>query len=135
MKFFTDQMIDKDVIDALRNSDYDVECTSEKGMARSDDLEILNYCTENQRILITLDEHFGDWTVAKLSEHSGVIRLKVHPTTSSNIKELLFPFLERNADREFQNILAIVKESGVRWVQTGSATRKNNQSVRRRRQK
>lgn len=124
MRLFTDQMIDKEVTESLRNFGYDVECTSETGMARSDDLEILKYCTENQRVLITLDEHFGDWTVVKLSEHSGVIRIKVHPTSSSNIKDVLFPFLEKNSDREFQNILAIVKENGIRWIQTKPADRK-----------
>ncbi len=118
MRLFTDQMIDKDVIEALRTVGYDVECTSEKGMARSDDLEILQYCTKHKRILITLDEHFGDWTVVKLTNHAGVIRLKVHPTSSSNIKNALLPFLAQNADREYRNILAIVKESGIRWIQT-----------------
>ena len=118
MRLFTDQMIDKDVIEALRTAGYNVECTSEKGMARSDDLEILEYCTKDQRILITLDEHFGDWTVAKLAKHAGVIRLKVHPTSSSTIMEALLPFLEQNTNREFRNVLAIVKKSGIRWIQT-----------------
>jgi len=29
------------------------------------------------------------------------------------------PFLERSADRDFQNRLVIVKLTGVRWIQTG----------------
>ncbi|MDM8544391.1 DUF5615 family PIN-like protein [Desulfococcaceae bacterium HSG9] len=118
MKLFIDQMIDRDIIVALRAAGYDVECTSEKGMARSDDLEILKYCTNNKRTLVTLDEHFGDWTVIKLTEHAGVIRLKVNPTSSSMIKDALFPFLEQNKDREFQNLLVIVKDSGIRWIRT-----------------
>ena len=117
MRLFTDQMIDKDVVDALRSAGYDVECTSEKGMARSDDFEILEYCINSQRILITLDEHFGDWTMVKLSKHPGVIRLKVNPANSSMIKNALLPFLD-NSDREFKNTLAIVKDSGIRWIQT-----------------
>ncbi len=118
MLLFTDQMIDMDVIVALRAAGYDVESATEKGMARADDLEILEYCKSNQRTLITLDEHFGDWTVAKLKDHAGVIRLKVHPTSSSMIKDALFPFLEQNTNRDFSNILAIVKKSGIRWIRT-----------------
>lgn len=118
MKLFTDQMIGKDVVAALRASGYDVECTSEKGMARSDDLEILKYCTNNQRTLVTLDEHFGDWTIIKLTEHAGVIRLKFNPGSSSMIKDALFPFLEQNKEREFQNFLVIVKDSGISWIRT-----------------
>ena len=63
-------------------------------------------------------QHYGDWAVAKLKEHAGVIRLKVHPTSSSMIKDTLFPFFEQNSDREFYIILAIVKESGIRWIRT-----------------
>lgn len=118
MRLFTDQMIDKAVIDALRTAEYDVECTSEKAMARSDDLQILEYCQHQNRILITLDEHFGDWTVVKLREHPGVIRLKVNPTSSQKIKDLLLPFLGRNSNRDFRNRLAIVRKSGIRWVRT-----------------
>lgn len=111
-------MIDKDVVDALRTAGYDVECTREKGMARSDDFEILEYCINTRRILITLDEHFGDWTMVKLSKHPGVIRLKVNPANSSMIQNALLPFLSKNYDREFRNTLAIVKESGIRWIKT-----------------
>ncbi len=118
MRLFTDQMIDIEVVVDLRTAGYDVECTSEKGMARSDDLEILEYCTDNNRTLVTLDGHFGDWTVAKLTKHSGVIRLKVNPTSSSMIKNALFPFLENNSNRDFHNILAIVKKTGIRWIRT-----------------
>lgn len=87
-------------------------------MARADDLEILEYCTKQDRVLVTLDEHFGDGTVAKLTAHAGVIRLKVHPTGSRNIQETLTPFLERYAKRDFRNILVIVRPTGVRWIHT-----------------
>ena len=118
MKLFTDQMIAMDVIDSLREAGFDVECTAEKGMSRSDDLEILKYCTDNQRILVTLDEHFGDWTVIKLNKHPGVIRLKVNLANSLMIKDALLPFLKQNIDRQFRNYLVIVKETRVRWIRT-----------------
>jgi len=118
MQLFLDQMIDSRVADDLREKGYDVLCTSEVGMAQADDLKILEYCIQTTRILVTLDDHFGDWTVAKLTEHPGVIRLKVNPTTSSNIRTALIPFLQNNAGRNFSNILAIVKPDGVRWIRT-----------------
>jgi len=93
MRLFSDQMIDRYVADVLRKTGYDVACAADVGMARADDLEILEYCTKEDRILVTLDEHFGDWTVAKLTAHAGVIRLKVHPTGSRNIERTLVLFL------------------------------------------
>ena len=100
---------------------YDVECAAQVGMARADDLEILEYGTKQDRILVTLDGHFGDWTVAKLTVHSGVIRLEVNPTDFRTIQQTLLPFLGRYAKRDFRNTLVIVKPSATRWIQTAWA--------------
>lgn len=118
MRLFLDQMIDRSVADVLRKRGYDVECAAEVGMARADDLEILEYCAMQDRVLITLDEHFGNWTVTKLTEHSGVIRLKVNPTSARSIEKTLIPFLEHHSRRDFRSILAIVKPAGIRWIHT-----------------
>jgi predicted nuclease of predicted toxin-antitoxin system len=118
MRLFLDQMIDRCVADILRKTGYDVECAAQVGMAQADDLTILEYCMKQDRVLITLDEHFGDWTVAKLTSHSGVIRLKVHPTGSRNIEKTLIPFLGRYAEHDFRNLLVIVKPTGTRWIHT-----------------
>lgn len=118
MRLFLDQMIDRCAADVLREAGHDVECAAQVGMARSDDLEILEYCTKQDRVLVTLDGHFGDWTVAKLTVHAGVIRLKVNPTDSRNIQEVLLPFLGRHAERDFHNVLSIVRPTAVRWIQT-----------------
>jgi predicted nuclease of predicted toxin-antitoxin system len=57
--------------------------------------------TEN-RILVTLDEHFGDWVILPLSKHPGVIRLKINPTTSKNATNLLTPFLRLHSSGQTQ---------------------------------
>ena len=118
MRLFLDQMIDRSVADVLRQKSHDVECTAEVGMARADDLEILEHCIRHNRVLVTLDEHFGDWTVAKLTEHPGVIRLKVNPTGTRSIQKTLLPFLERYAERDFRNTLVIVRPTNIRWIHT-----------------
>jgi predicted nuclease of predicted toxin-antitoxin system len=53
--------------------------------ARADDKEIVERAISENRILVTLDQHFGDWAVLPLSHHPGVVRLKVNPTTSENV--------------------------------------------------
>lgn len=118
MRLFLDQMIDHSVAEALRKQNCDVQCTAEVGMACADDLEILAYCIDQNRILVTLDEHFGDWTVARLTEHPGVIRLKVDPANTRNIQRAIVSFLDRYADRDFRNTLAIVKPTAIRWIHT-----------------
>jgi len=118
MRLFLDQMIDRDVAEALRATGHDVESAAHAGLARADDLEILEYCTKQDRVLVTLDEHFGNWTVVKLTAHAGVIRLKVHPTGSRNIANTLIPFIRHYAGRDFHNLLVIVRPTAVRWIHT-----------------
>jgi predicted nuclease of predicted toxin-antitoxin system len=77
----------------LYDEGHDVMRAPEVGQARADDYEILQKAIAENRILVSLDEHFGDWVILPLSKHPGVIRLKVNPTTSRNIINLLLPFL------------------------------------------
>jgi hypothetical protein len=64
-----------------------------------------------QRTLVTLDGHFGDWVVLPLSEHLGVIRVKAHP---------LLPLLADHSPSDFHNKLVIASSSRVRWIQTNA---------------
>jgi predicted nuclease of predicted toxin-antitoxin system len=107
-----------DVAEALRNSGHDVVRASETGLARADDQQILLKAIAENRILITLDEHFGDWTVLPLSAHPGVIRIKVHPATSRHIISLLSPFLKLHAGDQFKNHLVILSEKRAKWIST-----------------
>lgn len=80
LKLYLDQMLRTDVAWALRNEGHNVVRASEVGQARADDRQILQKAIAEKRILITLDEHFGDWVILPLAEHPGVIRLKINPT-------------------------------------------------------
>ena len=107
-----------DVAQALRNEGHDVMRASEVGQARADDYEILQKVIAEDRILVTLDEHFGDWVILPLSKHPGVIRLKINPTTSKNAIELLIPFLRLHSSAQFTNHLVILSPKRTKWVFT-----------------
>jgi predicted nuclease of predicted toxin-antitoxin system len=115
-KFLLDQMFDRAVLNKLRELGYDVLAVSEIGMSTADDSGIVKWAITHNRTVVTLDEHFGDWSVLQLSTHSGVIRLKVNPTTSANTLSLLQPFLTNKVERDFRNHLVIVRETDVRWI-------------------
>jgi predicted nuclease of predicted toxin-antitoxin system len=117
-RLYLDQMFRLEVAQVLQNERYDVLRASETGLARADDHQILQKAISENRTLITLDEHFGDWVVLPLSNHPGVIRLKVHPTTSENIIKLLVPFLRSHRPDQFRNYLLILSEKRVKWIQT-----------------
>ena len=118
LKLFLDQMLRMDVAQALRDEGHDVVRASEVGQARADDQQILQKAIDENRILVTLDEHFGDWVILPLSKHPGVIRLKVNPTTSNNIIKLLIPFLRIHSSEQFRNHLVILSLNRAKWVHT-----------------
>jgi len=120
LRLLLDQMLDQDVADALRAQGHDAIRVCEIGLATADDRAILDRAISDRRLLVTLDEHFGDWAVLPLSEHPGVVRIKAAPASSARILAVLLPFLEKAADRDFRDHLVIVRPTGVRWIRTGS---------------
>jgi predicted nuclease of predicted toxin-antitoxin system len=117
-RLYLDQMFHSAVAKALFDEGYDVVRASETGHARADDQQVLDKAMAENRILVTLDEHFGDWVVLPLSKHPGVIRIKVNPTTSKNVLNILLPFLRRYKAAQFENHLVIVSSKQSKWIQT-----------------
>ena len=60
-RLYLDQMLRLEVAQALRDEGHNTVRASEVGQARADDFEILQTAISENRILVTLDEHFGDW--------------------------------------------------------------------------
>lgn len=120
LRLLLDQMLDEEVANALRAQGHDAVRVCEIGLATADDQVILERAISDDRLLVTLDEHFGDWAVLPLSEHPGVVRVKAAPATTARILGVLVPFLEKAADRGFRDHLVIVRSTGVRWIRTGS---------------
>ena len=117
-RLYLDQMFRLDVAQALHSAGYDVVRASECGQDRADDQCILQQAMAENRILITLDRHFGDWLILPLHRHPGVIRLKVHPTTSQNVINLLLPFLRAHSPEQVRNHLVILSSKRSKWIRT-----------------
>lgn len=117
-KLYLDQMFKVNVAQTLRNQGHDVLRASETGQARADDQQILQKAINENRILITLDEHFGDWVLLPLSSHPGVIRIKVNPTTTEKVVKLLMSFLNQHSPDQFKNHLVILSEKRAKWIHT-----------------
>ncbi|HEX4645609.1 MAG TPA: DUF5615 family PIN-like protein [Verrucomicrobiae bacterium] len=118
MRLYLDQMLRVELTSLLRDAGHDVVRASETGQSRADDALVLERAVQEQRTLVTIDHHFGDWVVLPLSEHFGVIRVKTHPTSTENIAKLLLPLLANHSQEDFRNKLVIVSKSRVRWIQT-----------------
>ncbi|MBU0545401.1 MAG: DUF5615 family PIN-like protein [Proteobacteria bacterium] len=112
-------MLRLDVALSLINDGHNVIRASEIGQSRADDQQILQKAIEENRVLVTLDEHFGDWVILPLCKHPGVIRLKVNPATSNNIIKILLPFLRLHTFEQFKDYLVILSLKRAKWVYTG----------------
>jgi predicted nuclease of predicted toxin-antitoxin system len=117
-KLYLDQMFRVDVVEALREEGYDVLRASETQQDRADDQQILQRAITENRILVTLDEHFGDWVILPLSQHPGVIRIKVRPTTSERVLIVLLSFLRMHTQEQFKDHLVILSEKRAKWILT-----------------
>ncbi len=104
----------------LRALGHDVVRSSEVGLSRADDAIILAQAIANNRILVTLDGHFGDWAVLPLRAHPGVVRVKVHPTSTENGVRILGPLFAAGDPERFRNYLVIVSPRRVRWIRTAT---------------
>jgi len=111
-------MIRCEVADRLREDGHDVLRAMDVGQARSDDSKIMERVIADGRILVTLDEHFGNWAVLPLDRHPGVIRLKIHPPTPDRLIEFLLPFLSRHSQEQFCERLVIAGTRRERWICT-----------------
>ena len=118
MRLLLDQMLDVAILNALRSLAIDATRVSEHGLATADDRKILEWAVLEQRTLVTLDEHFGDWTFLRLDHHAGVIRIKVNPTSSVNVLAVLLPFLAAHATVDFRDHLFIASRTRVRKIRT-----------------
>jgi len=117
-KLYLDQMFRVEVAQRLFDEGYDVLRASETQQDRADDQQILQKAIIENRLLITLDEHFGDWVILPLSNHPGVVRIKVYPTTSERILTLLMLFLRKHTQDQFRDHLVILSEKRAKWIHT-----------------
>jgi predicted nuclease of predicted toxin-antitoxin system len=116
MRLYLDQMLHADLAVLLRTEGHNV--LTEDGHATAEDAEILSRAIDDDRVVVTLDKHFGNWLTLPLSKHSGVIRMKVSPTITDEIAPLLIPFLSRHQQTELHNRLVIISRFSERWITT-----------------
>ena len=118
MRLFLDQMFRVELAERLRAEGHDVVRASEVDLSRADDADILAQAISQQRVLVELDGHFGDWAVLPLTSHCGVIRLRIHPTTTDQALRVLLSLVAGRTGEDFPNQLVIASPGRVRWIRT-----------------
>ncbi len=109
MRFLADQDVYQSTVNFLRATDHDVVCVREIGMARASDREILEQAHRERRIVLTKDKDFGALVFLRLQEHSGVILLRISPTTVDSVHQELARLLQAHTEEDLHQAFVTVE--------------------------
>ena len=78
-QFLADECTFTNTVRRMRNRGCDVVRIQELGMAGASDTAVYQRAQENEAVLVTTDQGFGDVRTYPPSEHHGIIVLKMSP--------------------------------------------------------
>jgi predicted nuclease of predicted toxin-antitoxin system len=109
MRFLVDQDVYKLTIDRLREWGHDVVTVKELGLQRSPDDDLLRIARAKDRLLITRDKGFGAIVFLNKTIATGVIMLKVTPTTTDAVHQEIRHLLEEHSEEELRRLFCAVE--------------------------
>ena len=109
MRLLTDQDVYKITVEQLRAWGHDVVTAKELGMQRAIDRDLLKKAIETGRLFLTRDKDFGALVFLEESLHTGVLLLRITPSTVEDVhRELSRLFLEHPED-ELKHLFCVVE--------------------------
>jgi predicted nuclease of predicted toxin-antitoxin system len=109
MRLLTDQDVYRITVEQLKKWGLDVVTAKELGMKRAADKDLLRRAIETNRLFITRDKGFGTLVFLEELLITGVILLKIIPTTVEDVhRELHRVFLE-HTEEELKHLFCVVE--------------------------
>ena len=109
MKFLLDQDVYALTERFLRGQGYDVITASELGLSRAADVDLLKTAGEQKRIFVTRDRDYGNLVFVH-SAGSGVIYLRMLPSTIKDVHAELKKVLETYGEMELAKLFVVVEQ-------------------------
>jgi len=98
---------------------HDVVLAAQIGLSQASDEEILTTAQEENRILITRDRDYGNLVFVR-AMGSGVIYLRILPTTVNKVHSELLQVLETYSEVELVGAFIVVEPDGHRFRKISS---------------
>lgn len=116
LRVLLDQNVSREVAQWLRTfrPQWTVHHTSEVGLQGKSDESIFRWAQQDGSLIITFDEDFADRRAFPLSQHHGVVRLRVWPTTIEETQRALERLFAEVAGHELSGALVIVDRTRIR---------------------
>lgn len=78
MRFKTDENLHPEVTEFLRSHGHDAVTVWDQAMRGASDSDLAQVCQNENRVLVTLDQDFGDIRTYPPSKYSGIVVLSLH---------------------------------------------------------
>ena len=108
MRLFLDHDVYAITAQFLKDLGHDVVTASESGHAQTDDSELLRIAHNDDRFFVTRDRDFGR-LIFVLRAGSGVIYLRLNPTSLSAVHRELKRVLETYSESELKEAFVVVE--------------------------
>ena len=110
MRFLLDQDVYALTKRFLREQGYDVITASELGLSHAADVDLLKTAGEQERVFVTRDRDYGNLVFVH-SAGSGVIYLRILPSTIDDVHAELKKVLETYSEEELAKSFVVVEQN------------------------
>lgn len=114
LRFKLDENIPKRALSALRELGHDVESAESEGMAGAYDQAVLEACTAEERLLVTLDLDFADIREYPPGSHRGIWVLRPARQTFAALLGLIEAGIRLSAVERTDAQLWVIDQNRVR---------------------
>jgi predicted nuclease of predicted toxin-antitoxin system len=114
MRFLLDQDVYAVTASFLINAGHDVILVAQVGFSQASDEAILRAAQEQNRILITRDRDYGNLVFVQ-ALGSGVIYLRISPSTVNLVHNELIRILQNYSEEELAGAFVVVEPNGHRF--------------------
>jgi predicted nuclease of predicted toxin-antitoxin system len=114
LRFKLDENIPRNAETLLRDAGHNVQTVIEERLGGRPDIDVLDACLREARILVTLDLDFADIRINPPANHSGIWALRPPMQNVESILNLLRGALELSATEPTEKRLWVVEYGRVR---------------------
>lgn len=109
MRILADQDIYQMTIEWLKENGHNVVTAKDLGMQRSSDEELLIKAKAMNRLFLTRDKDFGALVFLKTKPSTGVILLRLSPTSLEEVHKELKRVFEEHKEEELKEFFCVVE--------------------------
>jgi predicted nuclease of predicted toxin-antitoxin system len=114
MRFLLDQDVWAMTARLLRDTGHDVVTAASIGLAEAGDADLLTTARDQHRIFVTRDRDFGGLVFLR-NFGTGVIYLRISPSTQNAVHQELFRVLQEHSEEELTKAFVVVEPGRHRF--------------------